>query len=60
MGDYTYLIMSSSSASPNDILTLSLIKKLSYILVPNYCSIVNFSLYIVYTHLIFLLYLNMR
>ena len=36
------LIMSSSSTSPNNILTLSLIKKLSYILVPHYCSIVNF------------------
>ena len=39
------LIISSSSTSPNDILPLSLIKKLSYILEPNYCSIVNFSLY---------------
>ena len=39
------LIMSSSSTSPNDILPLSLIKKLSYTLVPHYCSIVNFSLY---------------
>ena len=37
--------MSSSSTSPNDILPLSLIKKLYYILVPHYCSIVNFSLY---------------
>ena len=39
------LIMSSSSTSPNDILPRSLIKKLSYILVPHYCSIISFSLY---------------
>ena len=39
------LIMLSSLTSPNDILPLSLIKKLSYILVLYYCSIVNFSLY---------------
>ena len=53
------LIMSSSSTSPNDILPLSLINKLSYTLVPHYCSIVNFSL-LRSTLLIFLLYLNMR
>ena len=37
--------MSSSSTSPNDILPFSIIKKLSYTLVPYYSTIVNFSLY---------------
>ena len=40
------LIMSSSSTSPNDILPPSLITKMSYILVPHYCSIVIFFIHV--------------